>query len=286
LDWSGVTTEQELLLLRTKQLARRDEDLNQAVEQLHQSREQTAKDYLRKHHLKNDNNLQPGTMVLVYEVWQDNQYGNKGISRWNGPYLVVKRRHTGSYILAELSGTVIARPFAATRIKIFYDRNSQSPIVRKSLPEAWKDLNDTYQDPKPTVDEMIEDMEQSDESLEEIREVNRLEQKSRKNTGLTNNPAKPPARHRKQKHVYREDYKDDTVWIDVWNRWMMQKSSCLATLLDNQHEARLQQRIMEAQEDSELYDWSWDLQQEKFPDDIPRFTKNIRWHWPLWIVPA
>ena len=47
-----------------------------------------------------------GTMVLVWNNALDMTFGNKGALRWSGLYIVVQRRPSGAYVLAELNGAV------------------------------------------------------------------------------------------------------------------------------------------------------------------------------------
>ena len=71
-----------------------------------------------------------GTMVLVWNNALDSTFGNKGSLHWSGPYIVVQRRPSGAYVLAELDGTVLSKPFAARRLKLYHYCDANDPIVR------------------------------------------------------------------------------------------------------------------------------------------------------------
>ena len=73
---------------------------------------------------------QRGSLVLVWNNFLDFQFGNKGALRWQGPYAVVQRRPSGAYVLAELDGTVLVKPFAARRLKLYHFHDNKKPIVR------------------------------------------------------------------------------------------------------------------------------------------------------------
>ena len=70
-----------------------------------------------------------GTMVLVWNNVLDFTFVNKGALHWSGPYIVVQRRSSGAYVLAELDGTVLSKPFAARCLKLYHYRDKIDPIV-------------------------------------------------------------------------------------------------------------------------------------------------------------
>ena len=79
-----------------------------------------------------------GTMVLVWNNSLNTTFGNKGALRWAGPYIVVQRRPSGAYILAELDGSVMSKPFAARHLKLYHHRDTNKPIMRFE----WKHSTD------------------------------------------------------------------------------------------------------------------------------------------------
>lgn len=46
-----------------------------------------------------------------------------------GPYVVVQRRPTGSYVLAELDGAVMRKPVTVKRLKLYHYRKMKEPII-------------------------------------------------------------------------------------------------------------------------------------------------------------
>jgi hypothetical protein len=131
LDWSGIQTTEELLRVWIMQFVWRDEDIGKASMKQQALRQKVA-DYFYK---KNKNhivtgNYEPGTRVLVYNKFMDNQHGLKGHLRWSGPYVVVQKRPLGAFMLAELDGNVFKKPIAALRVKLFYTRESETSLLQ------------------------------------------------------------------------------------------------------------------------------------------------------------
>jgi hypothetical protein len=130
LDWHKIDNTMDLLTLRMEQLKDRDLNVDQASKKLAIQRKQNADTYWEKYGKERYKRpLTCGTMVLVYKTSLDNQQGNKGALWWSGPYYVVAIRPSGAYILAELDGTVLSKPFAAQCVKIFYYRDSTEPVI-------------------------------------------------------------------------------------------------------------------------------------------------------------
>lgn len=125
LDWDDVYSTEDLLSLRMKQLARREEDIGTAVQHLEESRRRAAEDANRANaHRMRDEELLPGMWVLVHETWLDAQHGHKAAVRWAGPFVIHQRHPSGSYALRELDGTVLKEAVAASRLKVFYFRDT------------------------------------------------------------------------------------------------------------------------------------------------------------------
>ncbi|PIL28590.1 hypothetical protein GSI_08631 [Ganoderma sinense ZZ0214-1] len=136
LDWHNVNSTEDLLALRIKQLARREEDIGTAVAHLTASRQRAIDDYHRRHATRiREGTFDDGTWVLLHESWLDSQHGNKGALRWAGPFVIDSRMPgSGSYRLRELDGTLLRAPAPADRLKIFYYRDElQSPMPPFSL---------------------------------------------------------------------------------------------------------------------------------------------------------
>ncbi len=123
LDWHEVKSTEDLLSLRMKQLARREEDIGTAVQHLDESRRRSADDANRRNAHRLAEPLDPNTWVLIHETWLDNQHGNKGALRWAGPYVVHQQHPSGSYSIRELDGSLLKEKVAASRLKRFYFRD-------------------------------------------------------------------------------------------------------------------------------------------------------------------
>ncbi|TFK16667.1 hypothetical protein FA15DRAFT_549737, partial [Coprinopsis marcescibilis] len=75
--------------------------------------------------------FQPGALVLVRNSKLDSMIGHKTKPRYVGPMLVVRRSVGGSYILAELDGSISRLRFAAYRIAPYHARSSVNIPVTK-----------------------------------------------------------------------------------------------------------------------------------------------------------
>ncbi|KAI0704769.1 hypothetical protein C8Q76DRAFT_631305, partial [Earliella scabrosa] len=108
---------------RIKQLARRDEHVGAAIENIDEARQRAIDDYNKRnaHRIRNAE-YEPGTWVLLHETWLDAQHGHKGARRWAGPYIVLCRHQNGSYALCELDGSILRASAPANRVKLFYYR--------------------------------------------------------------------------------------------------------------------------------------------------------------------
>lgn len=136
LDWESVQSREDLLSLRMKQLARREDDIGSAVQHQERSRQRAVDDRMRAEaHRLRKSPLEPGTWVLLHETWLDNQHGNKNALRWAGPYVVHQHFPSGSYALRELDGTILAGSVAGSRLKVFHFRtDNQTMAAVAALP--------------------------------------------------------------------------------------------------------------------------------------------------------
>lgn len=140
LDWHKVSTTEDLLTIRLQQIARKEEHIGKAVDNLKESRQRSVDDYNKKHARSMVEGYEPGTWVLVHETWLDNQHGNKGALRWAGPYVVQERHPSGSsYAIRELNGVMLKETVAASRLKLFYYRDDHQVMHSEVLTE-WEDL--------------------------------------------------------------------------------------------------------------------------------------------------
>src|SRR5258707_14730190 len=75
-----------------------------------------------------------GELVLVYDEALDNQMSRKGALRWRGPYAIVARRPSGTYVLQELDGAVLRQLIAWKRLKSYMPRQGLELAI---LPSEW-----------------------------------------------------------------------------------------------------------------------------------------------------
>ena len=131
LHWVHVNSTKDLLAIRAKQLSRRDEYIGEASAKTEKARLKAAEYFFQKNKAQmTSGDYEYGTMVLVWNNALNFTFGNKGALCWSGLYIVVQRRSSGAYVLAELDGTVLSKPFAAHRLKLYHYRNANEPIVR------------------------------------------------------------------------------------------------------------------------------------------------------------
>ena len=144
LDWHDATSTEDLLALRIKQLARREEDIGIAVEHLTIARQRAIDDYHRRNasRIRMDN-LKPGTWVLLHETWLDAQHGNKGALHWAGPFVIDSLlSRSRSYHLREIDGTLLRATAPADRLKIFYYREKLQTPTRLFPPDEVSRSNE------------------------------------------------------------------------------------------------------------------------------------------------
>jgi hypothetical protein len=181
----------------------------------------------------------PGTL--------DFQFGNKGALRWHGPYIVVQRHLKGAYVLAELDGMVLMKPFAARRLKLYHYRDNKDPIVAIE----WQNhVEEDYDILDEVDDEDTEDFEISSLVVHKV--------KFKRMPGGPKLP-RPWELHRKQ---------SDEYWQKVYDDWKSGENEhrLTANILPNWERA-----IVEFdEEDSQFWNYHWDYRGIDI-EDIPRW---------------
>ena len=125
LGWDEVVDRETLLMLRTKQIMMRDEDIEESRLRKDRRRRE-SKEYFDDHHQIRTEPLKEMDLVLVYDIQHmdvDKSSSTKLQWRWLGPYRV-RRAHQlkGYYLLEELDGTPVHRSYQANRLKRFVKR--------------------------------------------------------------------------------------------------------------------------------------------------------------------
>jgi transposase InsO family protein len=107
LDWSKVHTTEDLLVVRCRQLERRDEDLEEIVLRTRRLRESNKDVFDEAHNIRSEE-LKKGDLVLLWDVKKerDKSTAVKLQPRWLGPYRIIAvTEGFGSYRIAELDGS-------------------------------------------------------------------------------------------------------------------------------------------------------------------------------------
>ena len=129
-----------LLLVQAKQLVRKEVDIGKASEGARLSRLKSAEDLeCRNASRMLVGRYKPGTMVLVYQSYLDNQHSGKDLPCWVGPYAVASIEGNGSYQRRELDGTLLRHRTAAERVQLFFFRKASDIIVTTIVDEDSED---------------------------------------------------------------------------------------------------------------------------------------------------
>jgi hypothetical protein len=148
---TALLSTQELIVTRTKQLMKREEDIQRYQDQITCWRFHAAQDYEKKYaqniHIYD---FKPGWLVLICDKRLEKSLDKKILPQYNGPYIVVARCANGSYQVAELDGTVSKLCIAASRVVPFHHRPH-------SLPAPV---------PLPDEDKLEDDLEDAEDQLE------------------------------------------------------------------------------------------------------------------------
>ena len=122
----------DLIGLRARQLAKRDEDLVKIHDNVVKSRFSSIAEFEK--HFKNtihDYNFQPGDLVLVLNKKIELKSNAKCRPRYFGPLIVVQRSTKGSYRLAEVDGALSKLKFAAFRLIPYHARSDKKLVITK-----------------------------------------------------------------------------------------------------------------------------------------------------------
>ncbi|KAF5355069.1 hypothetical protein D9756_005757 [Leucocoprinus leucothites] len=134
----------DLIATRAIQLQKRPQDLARVKELVLKARYDSIRHFNEKYSNKiRDFDFSPGSLVLVRNSRYDHDVGSKTKPRYFGPLIVLKRTTGGSYILAELDGSISKLRFAAFRLVPYYPRDIRAIPVTKltdATPEALEDM--------------------------------------------------------------------------------------------------------------------------------------------------
>ena len=122
LPWSEVHSTADLLAMRTRQLHRRDKDLEEATLHLQRIRLEGKERHDLKHGIREEE-LASGSIVLLYDTQCEKNMSRKLAFKWLGTYRISDAvRDKCMYMLEELDGSLLGGTFAGDRLKKFHPR--------------------------------------------------------------------------------------------------------------------------------------------------------------------
>jgi len=123
-NWmQGIDDNASLIAARAKQLERRREDIDVAVQNQQQSRDDN-KHYFDRAANHQAEDLQIGNLAHVHKMKIAQSHGAKLDARWRGPYRVTGiAQNFEAYRVAELDGVELAGSIDGSRLKKFFTHN-------------------------------------------------------------------------------------------------------------------------------------------------------------------
>ncbi|KAJ9481740.1 hypothetical protein VN97_g11726 [Penicillium thymicola] len=114
LPWETVTTREDLISLRARQILQRDEDVQEAIHRFARMRDNNKSYHDGRKRLRAIP-LEEGSLVLLHDTQrQDDKTSEQKLRyRWSGPYRVRRVLGNGAYTLEELDGTPIFHKFSS-----------------------------------------------------------------------------------------------------------------------------------------------------------------------------
>lgn len=136
----------DLIAIRAIQLQKRPQDLAKVKELVLKARFNSIRHFNEKFaNSIRDFNFSPGDLVLVRNSRYDGDLGSKTKPRYFGPMVILRRTTGGSYILAELDGSISKLRFAAFRLVPYHPRDIRAIPVTKITNATPEDLEElTY----------------------------------------------------------------------------------------------------------------------------------------------
>ncbi len=158
----------DLLVLRMRQLERRQEDISAAAKALAKARFKSKEEFEWKYRRRLRREFyKPGELVLVRNSEVETRLNRKSKPRYLGPYEVCRRTEGGSYVLKELDGSVLQQGIAAFRLLPYVSRHDKKLLkeIAKEVAEE-RDETDSEDDWDSGSDDEDVFMEEDDEDSE------------------------------------------------------------------------------------------------------------------------
>ncbi|SJL13043.1 uncharacterized protein ARMOST_16479 [Armillaria ostoyae] len=150
---SGILSTADLIGLRAKALAKHAQHVMEMRQKVSKNKLDTVLRYQREHKATIvDYDFKPGRLVLMRNTRVEDSLDSKMEPRYLGPLVVIRRTKGGSYVLAELDGSIVGGTVAQFRVIPYHARHSVE------LPKKIHDLIDVS---PQTLKELVD----SDESV-------------------------------------------------------------------------------------------------------------------------